>query len=107
MSETLFLNFDEANAFNKVHVTNKFKSILGSRTLNIRKLYMDAFKTPNVLRLLGTTNELAPIALQQGDRRHTLIRCREGVVAKEWAKDFYYRMESDEDFKDECHGLRD
>ena len=102
MSETLFLNFDEANAFNKVQVTNTFKSILGSKTLNIRKLYMDAVKTPNVLRLLGTTNELAPIALQDGDRRHTLIRCREGTEAKQWAKDFYFRMENHASFKDEC-----
>jgi hypothetical protein len=102
MSETLFLNFDEANAFNKVQVTNTFKSVLGSKTLNIRKLYMDAVKTPNVLRLLGTTNELSPIALQEGDRRHTLIRCREGISAKQWAKDFYSRMENDENFKDEC-----
>jgi hypothetical protein len=102
MSDTLFLNFDEANAFNKVQVTNTFKSILGSKTLNVRKLYMDAVKTPNVLRLLGTTNELAPIALQEGDRRHTLIRCREGAAAKQWAKDFYFRMENDELFKDEC-----
>ena len=102
MSETLFLNFDEANAFNKVQITNTFKSILGSKTLNVRKLYMDAVKTPNVLRLLGTTNELAPIALQEGDRRHTLIRCREGAAAKQWAKHFYFRMENDELFKDEC-----
>jgi hypothetical protein len=98
----LFVEFDEGDAYNKVTTARKFDAILGNEHLTIRNLYMQAYITPNVLRIISTTNVMAPIVLSKDDRRHTLIRTREGPEAKEWALDFWLRLEGNADYHDAC-----
>lgn len=97
MSETLFLNYDEADAFKKKNISKTFYRILGNPHVVIRKLYMDAYRSPNRLRILGTTNELTPIWLEKDCRRHTIIRSREGLEAKSYVSDLWNRINFDRD----------
>jgi len=101
MSETLFVQFDEADAFHKATVSKRLYTLLGNEYINIRKLYQNSYRSPNRIRWVGTTNELSPIILEAGCRRHTLIRCREGDEAKEYARDFWKGMREDDVLKNE------
>jgi hypothetical protein len=98
----LFVEFDEGDAYNKVTTARKFDAILGNEHLTIRNLYMPGYITPNVLRIISTTNVMAPIVLSKDDRRHTLIRTREGAESKEWALDLWHRLEGNDDYQDAC-----
>jgi hypothetical protein len=83
------LILDEVDFGSRRAAYDKTKRIVGNPTVSARKRNVGDIEVPTVFNVVFTTNNTMPLALQEGDRRHTFFLTQNTLEAKTRAKKFY------------------
>lgn len=84
-----FFLLDEVDFGSRQAVMDKSKRLIGNATIAVRKRHLGDYTIPSVGNFLFTTNNVYPIAVVEGDRRHTFFETKNSKDAKKRARDFY------------------
>jgi hypothetical protein len=87
LNEAVLVEGDEVSFGSRKELAAVMKMMIGNPTITIRERNVGSYGIPNVANWIMTTNDLAPILLDPGDRRHTMIqttsdRSRNGLAIK-------------------------
>lgn len=85
----VLLAADEVNFDSRRDLNDTLKRLIGNPLTTIRKRNRGASEIPTVANWLFTTNNTTPLALEQGDRRHTIFETRNSPASKARASAFY------------------
>lgn len=74
LNEAVLVEGDEVNFGTRKELAAMMKMMIGNSAITIRERNVGSYCIPNVANWIMTTNDLAPILLDPGDRRHTMIQ---------------------------------
>lgn len=84
-----FFILDEVDFGSRKEFYDKTKRLIGNDFIAVRKRHQGDFEIPAIANFLFTTNNTSPLAIDQGDRRHTFFETSNSTAARGRASTFY------------------
>ena len=78
----ILVKIEELMSGDKFHVAEKLKPIVANPTISVRRMHQTGFTALNVANVCASTNHMAALPIEKGDRRYMMIECCDAPIAE-------------------------